>query len=169
MTPNEIVEAYLRGRNYRLFPIDDPTQRHVLDGYAERPQRNTLKPRIIAWKLFRKPARRAYPDTGMNLATFEAYRDIGAQRDMPILFAWSDDDRGEVYGEYLDALTEPRSLVWKGQLITYPWIQEGIDPKWHDRLDIIYFPLVAMRTFGTTQKGQPIVEPPLAVQSELPF
>ena len=59
---------------------------------------------------------RKYPETGIDYYQYEHYNRFSAAASIPILLVFVDEERGEIYGNYLHELDKP--TVYKG--MNYP-------------------------------------------------
>jgi len=87
-----------------------------------------------------KPARRYYPDTGIDERHYNDYLHKQQAYGLHVFMVFVDEDRAQVYGEFLSVLDQPRS-IWnpkKDAWFEYPLIQNAIR----------YWPLAAMRTIA---------------------
>ena len=87
-----------------------------------------------------KPARKYYPDTGIDVRHYEQYKFIQDKYHINVFIFFVDEDSGTIYGNVLSKLDEPKTefnpktVGWVG----YPLVQGGIR----------YFPLSAMEQIG---------------------
>lgn len=77
-----------------------------------------------------KPARKHYPDTGIDERHYRDYLHIQEKYRMDVFLSFIDEDRGQMYGNFLRRLDMPRRV----QGNDYPWVHH----------EIRYFPLKAM-------------------------
>lgn len=87
-----------------------------------------------------KPARKYYPDTGIDVRHYQEYKYVQDKYSIDVFLFFVDEDRGTIYGNTLSELDKPRhEYNWnKGCIINYPLVQGGIR----------YFPLSAMNQIG---------------------
>lgn len=83
-----------------------------------------------------KPACRKYPETGIEFCQYERYRQLAEEIGLPVYLAFVDEDRKEIYGNYLHELDKPTR--YKG--MDYP---KTVGHKGGDKLTR-YFPLCNM-------------------------
>lgn len=97
------------------------------------------KERVFVAEVKTKPRRKYYPDTGINVSHFNDYKAIQNRHKIDVWLAFVDEIQGEIYGNYLEALTKPRTINHGAKRLEYPMTQNGI----------IYFPLEAMITISS--------------------
>jgi len=103
---------------------------HPFDKLCATPDKKT----IFVAEVKTKPHRLYYPDTGINLGHYEDYSLIRNKYNLRVHIFFVDDNKGMVYGNWLDQLEVPREVIHNEKTYQYPLKQK----------DIIYFPLVAM-------------------------
>lgn len=63
---------------------------------------------VIAVEVKTKPARKKYPDTGFDLRHYNGYKKFTEEHSMYMFIFFVDEERGEIYGNYLHKLDETR-------------------------------------------------------------
>ena len=117
----QIINEYLESKGFVIYkPITNGA--HAFDKLAIKD-----KQQLIIAEVKTKARRNKYADTGIDMKHFETYQNISKKHNLPIFIFFVDEMLGEVYGNWLTKLIEPRD--------NYPLIQN----------DIIYFPLTNMR------------------------
>jgi len=102
------------------------------------------KSKIFIVEVKTKAARTWYPDTGINISHLNDYLNIQNSHTINVFVAFVDELKGEIYGNYLNILMEPKTVEHisrNGLLktIKYPLRNPPI----------IYFPLISMRPLAT--------------------
>lgn len=124
-----LVKEYLINKGYIPY-IPDAPGAHPFDLLvASADKRN-----IFIADSKAKPARKYYPDTGIDLRHYKEYTTIEDKHNLNVFLFFVDEDAGNVYGNFLKRLSEPREIIHIGIPYQYPLIHKGI----------IYFPLVSM-------------------------
>ncbi len=120
----DIVDAYLEKRG--IIPYKPNSKyAHAFDRLGVSKDKKNLF--IVEVKT--KPARDYYPDTGIDVRHFNEYKYLQDKYSLKIFIFFVDDQRGEVYGNFLNKLMAPKERTDIGK--TYPLIERNI----------IYFPL----------------------------
>lgn len=128
-----IVKRHLEARG--LIVYEPATAgRHPFDKLCSSADKRSI---VIA-EVKAKPARRFFPDTGINLSHYTDYCTIRCHHKLRVFLYFVDEDAGKVYGNDLAELEKPRTVTHRHKRIDYPLTQDGI----------IYFPLEAMRIVG---------------------
>jgi hypothetical protein len=98
------------------------------------------KKRIFIAECKAKASRSRYPDTGINLSSYQDYKNIMEIYKIDVWLFFVDEYLKKIYGNSLSELEKPREIIipWRGPT-NYPLIDRSKYGK-----DIIYFPLVAM-------------------------
>lgn len=82
-----------------------------------------------------KPARLYYPDTGINIRNFEEYDAVSKRHNAEVFLSFVDEKQRKIYGNWLHILSLPKAIIWRREVLEYPWRHKGI----------IYFPLESMQ------------------------
>lgn len=82
-----------------------------------------------------KPARVYYPDTGINIKHYQEYKYIQDKYGIDVYIFFVDEEKQEIYGNFLRRLDEPAQIAHNGSIIEYPLESKGIR----------YFPLSHMQ------------------------
>ena len=82
-----------------------------------------------------KPARRIYPDTGIDIRHYISYKAAWQAQNLDTFLFFVDDGKNEIYGNWLSDLERKITVLHGGKALEYPLIQQNI----------IYFPLVLMK------------------------
>lgn len=82
-----------------------------------------------------KPRRFAYPDTGIDIRTFDEYMKKSKEINLEFLLIFVDESSKKIYGNLLSELTKEIEIHHNNKIIKYPLIHKGI----------IYFPLEKMK------------------------
>jgi hypothetical protein len=115
-----IAERYVRdvlvsmGWHIYAYAADQP---HPVDMLAITPQNQ-----LVAVEVKCKCARMYYPDTGIDRNDYYAYHDLQAQLNLPVLLLFVDNYSKTVYGNYLDNLSQPITIVDNQRELLYPMI-----------------------------------------------
>jgi hypothetical protein len=96
------------------------------------------KKKIFIAECKSKAARTYYPDTGINLTSYQDYKNIAVKYGIDVWLFFVDEDRKKIYGNLLSELDKPRQVPHKGILLNYPK-----NENYNGRI-IRYFPLEAM-------------------------
>jgi len=91
-----------------------------------------------------KPARRYYPDTGIDVRHYNQYKYIQDKYGIDVYIYFVDEDSGTIYGNYLNTLDKPYGIKHGNKSIYYPLVDRGIR----------YFPLTAMEQIGNIPKNE---------------
>jgi hypothetical protein len=116
---------------------------HIYAYAAERPHpvdmlAITADGQLVGVEVKCKCARIYYPDTGIDRADYYAYHQFQSQLNLPVLLLFVDTYSKTVYGNYLDYLSQPLTIVDNGRELQYPMITERY----------VYFPLQAMEHYA---------------------
>ena len=131
----EIVRKYLKDMGFIPYsPTCDGS--HPFDNLCASKDKQTI---FIA-EVKSKPARTYYPDTGVDIRHFNTYKDISEKHNLDVFIFFVDEDRCEVYGNWLSELEKKRIIKIDDFNNTkeYPWEQGYIH----------YWPLAAMIHIG---------------------
>jgi hypothetical protein len=128
-----LVDEYLLARGYIPYrPVEGYA--HPFDRLCASPDKRT----IFVADAKAKPARKYYPDTGINIKTFNEYKYIQDKYNIDVFLFFVDEDAMRIYGEFLRVLEKPRRIEHNGKELRYPLMQPPI----------IYFPLSIMRNIA---------------------
>jgi len=131
-----IAEQYVRdvlvssGWHIYTYAAD---QSHPVDMLAITPDNG-----LVAVEVKCKCARLYYPDTGIDRADYYTYHNLQAQHNLPVLLLFADAYSRTVYGNYLDTLSQPITIVDNQRELLYPLIVERY----------VYFPLQMMEHYA---------------------
>jgi hypothetical protein len=131
-----IAERYVRdvlvssGWHIYTYSAD---QSHPVDMLAITPDG-----RLVGVEVKCKCARIYYPDTGIDRNDYYAYHNLQSQLNLPVLLLFVDHYSKTVYGNYLDYLSQPITIVDNKRTLEYPLITE----------QYVYFPLQAMEHYA---------------------
>jgi len=121
----QIVGDWLREKGYIPYFYDDAIDRaHPFDILAASED----KKRILIAEVKGKPARKFYADTGVNQSNFLDYLHIGTKYKIPIFIFFVDEDKRQIYGNWLSKLEKPREEFNRSHTkkIRYPLIDRKI-------------------------------------------
>jgi len=131
-----IAEKYVRdvlvSKGWHIYTYS-ADQSHPVDMLAITPDT-----RLVAVEVKCKCARVYYPDTGIDHKDYYGYHNLESLLNLPILLLFVDYQQRLVYGNYLDKLSQPITVVDNKRVLTYPLI----DGKY------VYFPLQAMEHYA---------------------
>jgi hypothetical protein len=131
-----IAEEYVRDvlitKGWHIYAYA-AQQSHPVDMLAFTPDN-----RLVAVEVKCKSARLYYPDTGIDLNDYHAYHNFQMQHNVPILILFVDNYRKQVYGNYLDELSQPQTIVDNKRELIYPMIVD----------QYVYFPLQVMQHYA---------------------
>jgi len=131
-----IAERYVRdvlagmGWHIYAYALERP---HPVDMLAITPHN-----RLVAVEVKCKCARIYYPDTGIDRNDYYTYHELQAQLNLPVLLLFVDNNSKTVYGNYLDNLSQPITIVDNKRTLEYPMIVDRY----------VYFPLQAMEHYA---------------------
>jgi hypothetical protein len=131
-----IAERYVRdvlvgmGWHIYTYSADHP---HPVDMLAI-----TSDNRLVAVEVKCKCARLYYPDTGIDRNDYYAYHDFQARFNLPVLLLFVDNYHRAIYGNYLDNLSQPITIVDNKRTLEYPMIVDRY----------VYFPLQLMEQYA---------------------
>ena len=131
-----IAERYVRdvlvsmGWHIYTYSAD---QSHPVDMLAIAPNRQ-----LVGVEVKCKCARIYYPDTGIDRNDYYAYHNLQSQLNLPVLLLFVDNYSRTVYGNYLDNLSQPLTIVDNKRELVYPMITE----------QYVYFPLQLMEHYS---------------------
>ncbi len=131
-----IAEQYVRdmligmGWHIYAYSADQP---HPVDMLAITPDKQ-----LVGVEVKCKCARIYYPDTGIDRNDYYAYHELQSQLNLPVLLLFVDSYSKTVYGNYLDYLSQPLTIVDNKRELVYPLITE----------QYVYFPLQAMQHYA---------------------
>jgi hypothetical protein len=127
-----IAEQYVRdmlvGMGWHIYTYS-ADQSHPVDMLAITPDKQ-----LVAVEVKCKCARVYYPDTGIDRNDYYAYHELQAQLNLPVLLLFVDNYYKQVYGNYLDTLSQPITIVDNQRELVYPLFDERY----------VYFPLQSM-------------------------
>jgi len=127
-----IAEEYVRdvliSRGWHIYTYS-ADQSHPVDMLAFTPDNQ-----LVAVEVKCKPARLYYPDTGINVRHYHHYHNLQTQFNLPILLLFVDEHSKTVYGNYLNHLSQPITIVDNQRILHYPMVADNL----------VYFPLQVM-------------------------
>lgn len=126
-----LVRKFLESKGYVIYQPTTPAP-HPVDMIACRNGKVAF-----AMEVKTKPACKKYPETGIETYLYGCYKHFSKAAGMAVFLAFVDEERGEIYGNYLHELDKP--TLYKG--MHYPKTIRYADSKIHMR----YFPLGNMR------------------------
>ena len=135
-----IVDMYLMDRG--VIPYQ-PVLENVAHPF-DRLCASRDKRRLFVVEVKAKPARYAYPDTGINISHWNDYTNIEDTYGIDVYIFFVDEERREVYGGRLDDLAKATIIEDQERTLHYPMRQNGI----------IYFPLANMKTVAKLEDEQ---------------
>lgn len=97
------------------------------------------KTKIFIAECKAKASRTFYPDTGINVTSYQEYKYITNTYGIDVWLFFVDENVRRIYGNLLTKLEEPRIITVRNKTIRYPLTQNSIYGK-----AIIYFPIAAM-------------------------
>lgn len=125
----DALDRWLRENNY--IPYTPPTEgAHPFDRLCATSDKKT----IFVADAKAKPARKYYPDTGIDIRHYQEYLHLSEKYRLSVLLVFVDQNQKRMYGNFLRVLDKPR-----GTIVRYPLEDGGIR----------YWPLEAMRHIGT--------------------
>ena len=131
-----IAERYVRdvlvssGWHIYTYSAD---QSHPVDMLAITPDG-----RLVGVEVKCKCARIYYPDTGIDRNDYYAYHNLQSQLNLPVLLLFVDYYSKTVYGNYLNHLSQPKTIVDNQRTLHYPMVTENL----------VYFPLQSMKHYA---------------------
>lgn len=125
----QLVNAYLIEKGFIPYS-PDASGVHPFDRLVASKDKRTI---FIADSKA-KPARTFYPDTGINIKHYEDYKFIQDKYNIDVFLFFVDEDKQEIYGNFLRHLDEPVEIHDSGRILNYPLEHKGIR----------YFPLEKM-------------------------
>jgi hypothetical protein len=132
-----IAEQYVRdvliNRGWHIYTYSTAGRPHPVDMLAFTPDNQ-----LVAVEVKCKPARLYYPDTGIDVRHYHHYHNLQAQLNLPILLLFVDEYSKTVYGNYLNNLSQPITIVHNKRELVYPMIAENL----------VYFPLQVMNHYA---------------------
>ena len=133
-----VVQAFLESKGFVVYrPISD--EAHPFDMLAVKDKRL-----CIGVEVKTKAMRTFYEDTGFNQSTFEDYDAFSKKHNMDIFVFFVDENKMEIYGNWLCELEKPRTLRAKnGKVIHYPFVEENKRGK-----EVRYYPYSAMKVIA---------------------
>jgi len=131
-----IAERYVRdllvNRGWHIYTYS-ADQSHPVDMIAITPDG-----RLVGVEVKCKCARIYYPDTGIDRKDYYAYHNLQSQLNLPVLLLFVDIYTKTVYGNYLDSLSQPLTIIDNQRELVYPMIVERY----------VYFALQAMEQYA---------------------
>ena len=113
-----IAERYVRdvliSKGWHIYTYA-AEQSHPVDMIAITPDN-----RLVAVEVKCKSARIYYTDTGIDRNDYYAYHNLQTQLNLPVLLLFVDNNNQSVYGNYLDHLSQPITIVYNNRELTYP-------------------------------------------------
>ena len=132
-----IVDRYLVSNGFIPYrPIADKA--HPFDRLCASPDKRTIF--VVDAKA--KPARKYYPDTGINVRHYNDYLAISQRYRLHVFLAFVDEDSESIYGQFLHVLDRPRTVSHKGKMLTYPMVKYRVR----------FWPLCSMRKIADLGK-----------------
>lgn len=129
-----IVDKYLLGKN--IIPYSPKADiAHPFDRLCA----STNKKNIFIAEVKTKASRSYYPDTGINLKSYEEYKFIENKYGIDVWMFFVDEYKKKIYGNKLSNLDKPVEIIHKNKILNYPLIQPNAIGR-----KIIYFPLEFM-------------------------
>jgi len=121
----KLVKEYLEDKGYILYiPVTEGP--HPFDQLVVSPNKD-----LFICEVKTKPARIKYPDTGVDIRSYNTYKNKSETYNLPVLLCFVDDFNGSMYGNWLHILDKPHG--------NYPLRYKGI----------IYWNLSSMKVFRT--------------------
>lgn len=125
-----IVREHLESKGFVVYePVTDKA--HPFDKLCSTSDKRTL---MVA-EIKAKPARRFFPDTGINVTLWREYQAVATRHSLEVFLYFVDEDMAAIYGNTLSALEEKRVVEDGKRTLAYPLVDH----------DIVYFPLAAMK------------------------
>ena len=121
-----LVARYLERKGYVVYTPQTIDKAHAFDILAMKDKLN-----LIIMDVKAKAHRTYYPDTGINVTSYNEYQAISRKHNIPVWIAFVDEADGKIYGNVLNDTGLLKPVKLKKQ---YPCV-EG---------PIIYFPLANM-------------------------
>ena len=132
-----IAEEYVRdvliSRGWHIYTYSTVNQPHPVDMLAFTPDNQ-----LVAVEVKCKRARLYYPDTGIDVRHYNHYHSLQSQLNLPILLLFVDEYSKTVYGNYLNHLSQPITIVDNQRTLHYPMVTENL----------VYFPLQSMEHYA---------------------
>ncbi len=128
----QLVDAYLKKNNCKLYPPGFDGS-HLFDRFCYR--ENNKEPFIVEVKT--KPKREVYPDTGIDLHSYNNYKKFAQKHNIKVYIFFVDEHMGKVYGNDLNILEKETTVEDGNYTLHYPMYQGRI----------IYFPMVNMKYY----------------------
>jgi len=126
-----LVDDFLVNKGYVPYSPDAINKAHPFDRLVAKDNKKMIF--IAEGKT--KPARIYYNDTGIDIKNYEEYQFIFKKYKLRIFLFFIDEDKKEIYGNWLYKLDKEKfEFDKKGRIIQYPFKQNNI----------IYFPLSSM-------------------------
>lgn len=136
----KIVDDWLLARGWVPYrPIADAA--HPFDRLVA----SRDKKQIVVVEVKSKPAREAFPDTGIDFRHFCDYRGVATKYRIPVFLAFVDEKASQVYGQFLSKLLQTHREYGR----EYPW-----RPRPNKKPDIVYFALSQMRHIANLSSEQ---------------
>lgn len=125
----KLVNSFLIGKGYIPYS-PDVDGAHPFDRLVAAPDKKTI---FIADSKA-KPARKYYPDTGIDVRHYSEYKFIQDKYNIDVFLFFVDEEKREIYGGFLRHLDKIKNIDHNGKILIYPLEQNGIR----------YFPLEQM-------------------------
>ena len=111
------------------------------------------KQRIFVAEIKSKPARYAYPDTGINYSHYCDYMNIAMKYSMDIFLYFVDEHKGCIYGaELVSRLVPEYQIEHNGKLLSYPMHQSHYQNG--KQIKMVYFPIKRMKFISSLTTDQ---------------
>jgi len=135
----DIVRDFLIGKGFIPY-IPEVDGAHPFDKLCASKDKKTV---FIA-EVKAKARRNYYPDTGIDIRSFNDYMNIKNKYNINIFIFFVDEMEKRIYGNWLSILTKRRKIKHKNKLIDYPKEEGGI----------IYFPIEVMKYISNLTEEQ---------------
>jgi len=132
-----LVDEYIKSKGVVPYK-PDADQAHPFDRLCASRDKKTL---YIA-EVKSKAKRKYYPDTGIDIRSYNGYKEIQEKYKINVFMYFVDDEMGLIYGGPLNRISKKHTILHNNKHLEYPITMK----------DIIYFPLKLMKQVAQINK-----------------
>jgi hypothetical protein len=115
-----IVDKFLEEKGYIIYN-PKTSGAHAFDRIAIKD-----KKQMIIAESKAKARRKYYYDTGINYKHYKGYQAISKKHNLPVFLFFIDEYQGNIYGNFLERLSQEIIYTYNGKIKKYPCIENNI-------------------------------------------